>query len=301
MSDEGQQHDHWLCVDPPLGFGGVKWDGLDTLRAADYGPALELVRRVGFRYVAYGQVQQLTEAAARSIRNTAAELGLAPTWVHSVVLGSEAPEAYARYRAAQPVCARIAAALGAGVLVDHTLAGGTAPDLQRDVDRLGASADEAARFGLTLGVENVSSADPGYTRQVVDALNRPDVGCVLDTGHAALAGVAPQDAARILGRRIVATHLQDTFGETDDHLPPGLGHLDWNAILSVLDEVGYRGPLVLEIGGAKPRRSVAELRDIGLEKALVLGHRYLTYIVRQLYESKGLEGRAVHALAARQA
>jgi hypothetical protein len=41
----------------------------------------------------------------------------------------------------------------------------------------------------------------------------------------------------------------DNRGHTDDHLPPGMGVIDWTAVESALDAARYRGVFVLEVTG----------------------------------------------------
>jgi len=74
----------------------------------------------------------------------------------------------------------------------------------------------------------------------------PDVaGWTLDTGHAVITGSMDRllDA---LGERLRNVHLHDSDGQTDGHLPPEQGIVDWAALLARLKELDYRGPLTLE-------------------------------------------------------
>ena len=50
--------------------------------------------------------------------------------------------------------------------------------------------------------------------------------------------------------KIIFTHLHDGFGKSDDHLPPGIGTFNWEAILQALKRTGYRRPMMPEISGA---------------------------------------------------
>jgi len=94
-------------------------------------------------------------------------------------------------------------------------------------------------------------------------------------------GAKPQDAIRVMGSKLINTHLQDGFGELDDHLPPGVGIADWAEIVNALREVKFNRPWMLEIVGRKDGRKIPELRDFGLEKAMVLGISYLKYFAER--------------------
>jgi len=82
---------------------------------------------------------------------------------------------------------------------------------------------------------------------LLDVLNSPwIVGC-LDIGHAALVGVDPADAIRMLGReRLRALHVHDVDYLTDGHTIPFMEKLDWGSITSALAEIGYEGDFVFE-------------------------------------------------------
>ena len=84
-----------------------------------------------------------------------------------------------------------------------------------------------------------------------------------DLDHAQIRGMQPAEAIRLMGKRLLTTHLQDNFGKNDDHLPPGCGTIDWPATIGALREVNYQGTLMVEIsdcpGGREPD-AVADTR-----------------------------------------
>jgi sugar phosphate isomerase/epimerase len=47
--------------------------------------------------------------------------------------------------------------------------------------------------------------------------------------------------------RLVHLHLHDTMGTNDDHTVPGRGRVDWPGVQSILREVAYEGPAILEV------------------------------------------------------
>ena len=76
--------------------------------------------------------------------------------------------------------------------------------------------------------------------------------CVcVDTGHSNKAMLfgnpSSADVIRMLGSHVAALHLNDNDGLTDQHKPPMTGTLDWNDILSALDEIGYSGTYNMEL------------------------------------------------------
>ena len=44
-------------------------------------------------------------------------------------------------------------------------------------------------------------------------------------------------------------HINDNQGNSDAHLPPGKGHINWRAIIKQLLHYQFRGTLILELAG----------------------------------------------------
>ena len=76
-------------------------------------------------------------------------------------------------------------------------------------------------------------------------------GICFDTGHAQIDSDAAE-LADILGPRIIATHLHDNDGTTDQHKPPFTGSVDWPGVISALRKHNYAGPWTFEVMTAPP-------------------------------------------------
>ena len=104
---------------------------------------------------------------------------------------------------------------------------------------------------------------------------------VLDTGHITMAGMDPLALARRLGKRIVEFHLKDTRPEdrggthhvpgpeveqlkTPYFFPIGNGGVDFVALKTFLDEIQWKGFLVVELD-TSPWRSPKESARITAE------------------------------------
>ena len=76
--------------------------------------------------------------------------------------------------------------------------------------------------------------------ELIDAINAPDVGACLDTGHAHTSGYSPADCVRRLGSRLRATHINDNHAsDRDEHIAPFMGTIDWPALVAALREIHY--------------------------------------------------------------
>lgn len=83
---------------------------------------------------------------------------------------------------------------------------------------------------------------------ILDRLPREGVGVCIDTSHCSLGGFLFEAMARF-GDGLVHVQVSDNRGVTDDHLPPGQGHIDWSRFRQALIGVGYRGVFMLEVSG----------------------------------------------------
>ncbi|GGN89337.1 MULTISPECIES: sugar phosphate isomerase/epimerase family protein [Haloarcula] len=79
----------------------------------------------------------------------------------------------------------------------------------------------------------------------------PDASMTFDTSHAILTGMDESEMGEFTERyadRIDHLHLVDTRGGSDEHLPVGMGRLDFTRALSGLADAGWSGTATLEIG-----------------------------------------------------
>jgi len=107
----------------------------------------------------------------------------------------------------------------------------------------------AAGLGLHVAVENLLPAhalsEPRLLRGIVEAIDHPNLGFCLDTGHANLVG-SVDAAMEAFAGRIKHVHIHDNHGAADEHLLPSFGSIAWEGFVDRLVETGYTGPLTLE-------------------------------------------------------
>jgi len=110
---------------------------------------------------------------------------------------------------------------------------------------------------------------------IIGAINSTLVGTCLDTGHAFLSGDIYRVMYKLSGH-LQFLHANDNMGRDDDHLPPGKGKIDWRKLLRELDEVDFRGAMILELMG-QPSKDPLEVLQEARRSA-----RYLREISRRL-------------------
>lgn len=116
---------------------------------------------------------------------------------------------------------------------------------------LGELVPAAHERGLTPCLENVVSSY--YDVQTFPELleRYPDASMTFDTSHALLAGMECEEMARFCREhadRIDHLHLVDTRGGDDEHLPVGMGHIDFATVFNGLAAAGWSGTATLEVG-----------------------------------------------------
>jgi sugar phosphate isomerase/epimerase len=82
---------------------------------------------------------------------------------------------------------------------------------------------------------------------VEDVIDDAGVGICLDVGHAHLDGDLVETIETV-SEHLIAVDVHDNHGRVDDHLVPFDGSIDWPGALTVVQKVGYDGPLMLELG-----------------------------------------------------
>lgn len=118
-------------------------------------------------------------------------------------------------------------------------------------DSIGACADEAERAGLKFCLEPrvgeiVSNTDA--LLRLMDAVDNDNFGAVLDTGHQhAQKEILPLSIEK-LGARVHYLHVSDNDGQTNEHLAPGRGTVDWDGVFLALKKHGFSGYVAVDVG-----------------------------------------------------
>jgi sugar phosphate isomerase/epimerase len=85
---------------------------------------------------------------------------------------------------------------------------------------------------------------------IFERIDHPQLGITVDTGHFHAAGVDTKAFIRKYARKVWNIHLKDHVGAQS--VPIGEGEIDLRGLFAVLHEVGFDGPLALEIEPEDP-------------------------------------------------
>ncbi|MDF1813887.1 MAG: sugar phosphate isomerase/epimerase [Verrucomicrobiales bacterium] len=83
---------------------------------------------------------------------------------------------------------------------------------------------------------------------LLGSINNTMLGTCLDTGHAYLSGDLHTVVHKLSGH-LKMIHANDNRGDRDDHLPPGDGDIDWQALIHQLRHYRFQGTIILELNG----------------------------------------------------
>lgn len=222
----------------------------------------------------YSKDDQTITAYYRHLKEVADELGIIVGQTHGRLQGfKDIPEEDDNLIANARIDCMATAALGAKISVVHSvttifLGPDADPKKMRDLnfDMFTRMLPFAKEYGIVIASETFGDAVKfaccdffGQINEFLMSYNRvcavEDFAdyfkiCV-DTGHSNKAmrfgNPKPGDIIRLAGSNLVALHLNDNDTLTDQHKTPLTGTIDWNDVLSALDEIHYTGIYNMEL------------------------------------------------------
>jgi len=235
---------------------------------------LEFVSSLGLRYVEirserpYALPQDLEREGAEGLRERLQDLGLEPI-VHSAVYDINLASLNPLIRRAsirQTVeSIRLASLLGAKIVVIHP--GRLPKNYPREylsnsrinlLTSLRIMARIAGRMGVTLAVENSPRgrahrlvATPQEHLYILEKVSSPHIGALLDLGHAHTWGFDLREYINLLKDHVVAFHIHDNHGSSDEHLPLGRGNMDVKGVMEEIRSLDRTLPVVLILHSRK--------------------------------------------------
>jgi sugar phosphate isomerase/epimerase len=158
------------------------------------------------------------------------------------------------------------AALGGRVMVMHTgylpqfSRGGRRHWMRNWAERMPGIVEYAEKLGVILALENTWDDRPEIMLHLAGLLPGDSVRFCLDTGHVnAFSHLSVDRWWEMLGDEVVAIHLHDNDGLSDDHLAPGEGTFDFPALAGKLKALDAMPLLDLEVDLHRGHRGRAYL------------------------------------------
>jgi sugar phosphate isomerase/epimerase len=126
------------------------------------------------------------------------------------------------------------------------------------------SVEEIIEMADAVGVKvalEIMGNDLSTAPDLIDILEQSfdgaNLGICMDVGHAHLLGDTA-DAIETTSEYLVTTHIHDNRRQSDDHLVPFQGNINWAATVMAFEKIGYDGVLMYEVRAAETPRAVLE-------------------------------------------
>ena len=182
--------------------------------------------------------------------------------------------------------AQFAEQVGANVVILHL-----PPEPEQATDdpdygsRLRASIDallpDLATCGVRLAFENMIRDNFPLIASLLREYGPDQIGLCYDSGHGNLNPDA-LDCLDALKDRLIAVHLHDNNGQSDQHLPPFHGTLDWSVLARIIAASNYAKPLSFETA----------IRETGLQdedEFLAMAHTQATALREMVDQEKEVQ------------
>jgi sugar phosphate isomerase/epimerase len=148
-------------------------------------------------------------------------------------------------------CAGIFSALGAKVMNIHPCYF-CPPAMRNDLisfhmEALPPIVEMAASYGLTMILENYKAPFDRVSTFKRLLTKAPGLKLHLDFGHTNFGIDNHEIFCRELGEHIAHVHFSDNRSRFDDHIPLGIGTVNWQNAVNALKAIGYDSTITLEI------------------------------------------------------
>ncbi len=90
----------------------------------------------------------------------------------------------------------------------------------------------------------------------------PEAGALIDTGHANINHWNLPDVIKRLGDRLVASHLHDNQGVSDEHLPVGDGIIDWTSVFAAITSFAPESTMVFEYANVDVQTALSNINMV---------------------------------------
>lgn len=126
---------------------------------------------------------------------------------------------------------------------------------------------EAAGVIVALEVMGNNLSTPADLIELLERnFEEANLGICMDVGHAHILGDTAE-AIETASEFLVTTHIHDNRRQSDDHLVPFQGSIDWGATIMALEKIGYDGVLMYEVKASESPKAVLE-RAVGARQKL---------------------------------
>ena len=241
-------------------IGVNAWVWTSPVNTVEFGRLAPMVKRMGFDLIEFGveSTTDLDYATASDIAranglgvSVCAAMGPDRDLIHADESIRKNGMEYVRH------CIDAAKTVGAPNVIGplYSAVGrtwqSTGDERKRDTDllvrQLKDLSNYAADRGVGLAVEPLNRFETSFMNlasqaiEVVDRVDHPSCGILLDTFHMNIEERSIGDAIRAAGKRVRQIHTCE-----NDRGAPGSGHVPWQEVANACRDIGFTGPYVIE-------------------------------------------------------
>ena len=241
-------------------IGVNAWVWTSPVNTVEFGRLAPMVKRMGFDLIEFGveSTTDLDYATASDIAranglgvSVCAAMGPDRDLIHADESIRKNGMEYVRH------CIDAAKTVGAPNVIGplYSAVGrtwqSTDDERKRDTDllvrQLKDLSNYAADRGVGLAVEPLNRFETSFMNlasqaiEVVDRVDHPSCGILLDTFHMNIEERSIGDAIRAAGKRVRQIHTCE-----NDRGAPGSGHVPWQEVANACRDIGFTGPYVIE-------------------------------------------------------
>lgn len=146
------------------------------------------------------------------------------------------------------------------------------------MEGLASLVPHAEACGVAMAIENVWNKvliTIGEMKWVVETINSPYVGCLLDVGNVLPFGY-PEQWIRSLDKRILAVHVKDfkrSVGTAEGFVDLLNGDVNFPEVVTALNEIGFDGALVAEMIPHNRYHPMSRVATTSIALDYILGKR----------------------------
>jgi len=241
-------------------IGVNAWVWTSPVNTAEFGRLAPMVKRMGFDLIEFGvestadldyaQAAEIVKANGLGV-SVCAAMGPDRDLIHSDDSIRKNGMDYVKH------CIDAAKTVGAKNVIGplYSAVGrtwqSTDDERKRDTDLLVRQLKELSSYagdrGVGLAVEPLNRFETSFMNlasqaiEVVDRVDHPACGILLDTFHMNIEERSIGDAIRAAGKRMRHLHACE-----NDRGAPGSGHVPWKEVAAACRDIGFTGPFVIE-------------------------------------------------------
>lgn len=251
----------------PKGFSGFRGVQLaiaticiDGFGNHHHEPAFRVIPELGLKNVEFNlwYPDTITPAYLRSLRKRSAEAGLTPISLQGSGFGGEGNAGIIKDLSHKLTLMRGCRELNCHIIKCTGSRRGTDGGLKSVIEVCKELAPAAEELGVLVTLENHANnvlERPEDYEEIFAAINSPNIGMCLDTGHFEGVGASLHEVVDRFHSRIFHVDLKDCKerGKGHNTVPFGEGATDFDAFLTHLQEKNYTGYLVIEQAWREPQ------------------------------------------------